>query len=71
MVMFSSFVCPHRIIADDWLEFTFPDNEDAQLLVSAVLQLRSVWARLLEMKLKGKDSHAVQNLQMHLCIAIV
>lgn len=44
-----------RIVADDWLEFTFPNSEDAQLLVSAVLQLRSVWARLLEMKLKETE----------------
>ncbi|PIK34094.1 putative ATP-dependent RNA helicase DHX34 [Apostichopus japonicus] len=44
-----------RIIADDWLEFTFTDCEGSQSLVSAVLQLRNVWTRLLAMKLKETE----------------
>ena len=40
-----------RIICDDWLEMSFDDGLEAQDLLSKVVQLRSAWGSLLEMRL--------------------
>lgn len=44
-----------RVVADAWLEVHFADIKSAQEAISAVLQLRITWARLLELRLEAKS----------------
>ncbi|KAK3727046.1 hypothetical protein QZH41_012547, partial [Actinostola sp. cb2023] len=43
-----------RVVADAWLEVQCDDVKAAQEMISAVLQLRGTWARLLELRLEAK-----------------
>ncbi|XP_067170576.1 probable ATP-dependent RNA helicase DHX34 isoform X1 [Apteryx mantelli] len=43
-----------RLVADGWLELTIPDAEAALRLLSAALQLRATWEKLLNQKLEGR-----------------
>ncbi|XP_033630988.1 probable ATP-dependent RNA helicase DHX34 isoform X1 [Asterias rubens] len=44
-----------RLVVDEWIEFTIPDVDTAEHILSAVMQLRASWLQLLEIRLK--DSH--------------
>ncbi|KAF1560821.1 putative ATP-dependent RNA helicase DHX34, partial [Eudyptes schlegeli] len=43
-----------RLVADGWLEITVPDADSALRLLSAALQLRSAWEKLLHQLLEGR-----------------
>ncbi|XP_062454268.1 probable ATP-dependent RNA helicase DHX34 isoform X2 [Rhea pennata] len=43
-----------RLVADGWLELTIPDAEAALRLLSAALQLRAAWEKLLNQQLEGR-----------------
>ncbi|NXG39102.1 DHX34 helicase, partial [Dromaius novaehollandiae] len=43
-----------RLVADGWLELTIPDTEAALRLLSAALQLRAAWEKLLNQQLEGR-----------------
>lgn len=43
-----------RLVADGWLEITVPDADSALRLLSAALQLRSTWEKLLHQLLEGR-----------------
>ncbi|XP_074651789.1 putative ATP-dependent RNA helicase DHX34 [Tubulanus polymorphus] len=41
-----------RILCDGWLELKFKDSDEAQFLVSSVIQLRTTWQDLLKQRLQ-------------------
>ncbi|XP_032240622.2 probable ATP-dependent RNA helicase DHX34 isoform X1 [Nematostella vectensis] len=57
-----------RVIADTWLEVRLPDAKTAQSAMSAVIQLRSTWMRLLQLRLDAKRSGSETGLlEMNKC----
>ncbi|NXK49954.1 DHX34 helicase, partial [Chauna torquata] len=44
-----------RLVADGWLELTLPDADAALRLLSAALQLRAAWEKLLDQQLDGRS----------------
>ncbi|XP_063174576.1 probable ATP-dependent RNA helicase DHX34 isoform X2 [Chroicocephalus ridibundus] len=47
-----------RLVADGWLEVTVPDADSALRLLSAALQLRSAWEKLLHQLLEGRGEES-------------
>ncbi|XP_068273657.1 probable ATP-dependent RNA helicase DHX34 isoform X1 [Nyctibius grandis] len=47
-----------RLVADGWLEITVPDADSALRLLSAALQLRSTWEKLLHQLLEGRGEES-------------
>lgn len=47
-----------RLVADGWLEITVPDADSALRLLSAALQLRSAWEKLLHQLLEGRGEES-------------
>ncbi|NXE15777.1 DHX34 helicase, partial [Lophotis ruficrista] len=47
-----------RLVADGWLELTVPDADSALRLLSAALQLRSAWEKLLHQLLEGRGEES-------------
>nr|KAG5694320.1 hypothetical protein BaRGS_035188 [Batillaria attramentaria] len=41
-----------RLVCDDWLEVRFPDPESAELVMSSMINLRSTWHGLLQLRLE-------------------
>ncbi|XP_033109817.1 probable ATP-dependent RNA helicase DHX34 [Anneissia japonica] len=44
-----------RVVADDWVEFKFQTDTDAQQMISSVVQLRDTWQKLLKMRLEDAN----------------
>ena len=44
-----------RIIADEWIEITIPDQRAAADIVVSTLQLRTAWEQLLKQRLDSKN----------------
>ncbi|KAM6038250.1 putative ATP-dependent RNA helicase DHX34 isoform 2-T2 [Chlamydotis macqueenii] len=47
-----------RLVADGWLELSVPDADSALRLLSAALQLRSAWEKLLHQLLEGRGEES-------------
>lgn len=41
-----------RMVCDGWLEICIPDEEEAQTVVSSIIQLRATWQNLLKLRLE-------------------
>ncbi|KAL4227796.1 negative regulation of nuclear-transcribed mRNA catabolic process [Mactra antiquata] len=41
-----------RMICDSWLEIVIPDEEEAQTIMSSIIQLRATWQNLLKLRLE-------------------
>ncbi|XP_071946737.1 probable ATP-dependent RNA helicase DHX34 [Antedon mediterranea] len=48
-----------RVVADDWIEFKFQTGDDAQYMISSVVQLRDSWQKLLNMRLNDTTGSSV------------
>ena len=44
-----------RIIADEWIEVTIPDNAGSQNIIASTLQLRNAWEQLLRQRLEANN----------------
>lgn len=51
------------MICDGWLEVVVPDEEQAQEMISSVIQLRATWQNLLRLRLEG--SKLITTLKIH------